>query len=50
MDNYFEFLNDLRDSGQINMFGAASVLAEAFEINKYEAREILASWMKSYGK
>ena len=24
MEVYFEFLNDLRDSGQINMFGAGS--------------------------
>ena len=25
MEDYFEFLNDLRESGQINMFGANSI-------------------------
>jgi len=48
MDVYFEFLNDLRESGKINMFGAAPVLVEVFGIDKYEAREILSAWMKSF--
>jgi hypothetical protein len=48
MKEIFDFLEDLRESGQINMFGAAPVLQEAFGLNKYEAREILADWMKSY--
>lgn len=48
MKEIFDFLEDLKESGQINMFGAASVLQEAFGLNKYEAREILADWMKSY--
>lgn len=48
MKEIFDFLEDLKESGQINMFGAAPVLQEAFGLNKYEAREILADWMKSY--
>lgn len=48
MDVYFKFLKDLRDSGAINMYGAAPVLADAFDLNKYEARDILAAWMKSF--
>ena len=47
-ENIFNYLEDLRDSGQINMFGAAPYVAEAFGINKYQAREILSEWMNNY--
>ena len=47
-ENIFDFLEDLRDSGQINMFGAAPYIVENFGLNKYQAREILSEWMHSY--
>ena len=47
MKDMFEFLDSLRESGQINMFGA-NVLVDVFGINKFEAREVLAAWMKSF--
>ena len=47
MEGYFEFLDDLRESGDINMFGAAPVLAEMFDLSKFEARDILSAWMKA---
>ena len=43
---YYAFLNDLRDSGQTNMFGAAPYLMEAFDLNKSEAKRILIEWIK----
>ncbi len=49
MDFYFEFLDDLRESGEINMFGAPRVLQEAFGISKYEARDIVTAWMAQVG-
>ena len=48
MEGYFEFLDDLRESGDINMFGAAGVLVEVFDITKQEARDILSAWMKQF--
>jgi hypothetical protein len=42
----FEFLDELRDSGAINMMGAAEPLAEYFDIPKRDAREVLFAWMK----
>ena len=48
MEFYFEFLDDLRESGDINMFGAAGVLVEVFDITKQEARDILSAWMKQF--
>lgn len=48
MEFYFEFLNALRESGQINMFGAPHVLQDEFGLEKHEAREIVTAWMKQF--
>lgn len=50
MSEYFEFLDSLRDGGEINMFGAPRVLQEMFDLSKWEARDIVAAWMKQFGK
>lgn len=45
---YFEFLDELRDSGATNMFGARPYLMEEFpELTKQEAGEVLQAWMRS---
>ena len=41
----FLFLNQLRESGVTNMFGAAPYIAEEFDISKPEARKVLSAWM-----
>ena len=43
-----DFLNDLRDSGAINMFGAVPYIVEEFDVDKYEARDLLKNWMMSF--
>ena len=48
MEFYFEFLNELRESGQINMFGAPRVLQDEFGLNKHEARDIVTAWMEQF--
>ena len=48
MEFYFEFLNELRESGQINMFGAPRVLQDEFGLNKHEARDIVTAWMETF--
>ena len=48
MEDYFNYLNELRESGVTNMFGAADYLMDEFGIGKREARKILAAWMKQY--
>jgi hypothetical protein len=50
MSEYFKILDSLRESGEINMFGAPRVLQEMFDISKYEARDIVAAWMEQFGK
>jgi hypothetical protein len=47
---YSDFLLALRDSGVTNMFGAAPYLQKEFGLDKREAREILANWMKSFNE
>ena len=42
------FLSKLRVSGKTNMFGAAPYLQAEFNLDKKEARELLAYWMGSY--
>lgn len=42
------FLNDLRESGVTNMFGAGSYLEECFDMDKKDARDVLMQWMKSF--
>jgi hypothetical protein len=40
----FIFLDKLRDSGTMNMFGAPKVLEESFGLSKKEAREVFKAW------
>ena len=47
---YSDFLVALRDSGITNMFGAGPYLQAEFGLDKREAREILANWMRSFGE
>lgn len=48
MEQYFDYLIQLRDSGVTNMFGAGPYLEREFGLTKYEAREILSKWMNSF--
>ena len=40
----FEYLDDLRESGTINMMGAPRELQAEFGLDKIEAREIFQLW------
>lgn len=47
-DEYFLFLDVLRDSGVTNMLGATPYLLEQFEeLDKNAARKVLGEWMDS---
>jgi hypothetical protein len=50
MEEYFEYLDALRESGVTNMFGAGPYLQEAFGLDRYEARDILMKWMQTFGE
>ena len=44
----FEWLDRKRESGAINMFGAAPYLADAKGFGIKEARSVLSAWMETY--
>ena len=48
MEEYFDYLDVLRETGVTNMFGAAPYLENAFDLSRKEAREVLAAWMNSF--
>ena len=45
---YFAYPNALRESGAINMFGAAPYLQREFGLDRNNARVVLMAWMESY--
>lgn len=50
-EKHLKYLDDLRESGQTNMYGAGTYLMTAFpELTKKEARGILTYWMKTFGE
>lgn len=44
------YLNALRDSGKINMFGAGPYVQKKFGLSSSEARQIVMEWMLSFSK
>ena len=44
-----EYLNNLRESGVTNMFGAGVYLEREFHLTKNEARAVLMDWMENFG-
>ena len=49
-EEHLKFLDDLRESGETNMFGAAAYLRNEFTITRQTASKILAYWMKTFGE
>tara|TARA_R110000824_G_scaffold65022_1_gene169696 strand:- start:12591 stop:12818 length:228 start_codon:yes stop_codon:yes gene_type:complete len=47
-EDVFNYLDDLKESGETNMFGATPYIMETFEINKSMSKQFLTDWMESY--
>lgn len=45
---YWNYLEQLRRSGRVNMFGATRYLEAEFGLDSREARKILLNWMDNY--
>jgi len=48
MRRYFVYLDELRESGETNMFGAPSYLVATFGLTRKEAMEVCYAWMKTF--
>ena len=48
-EEHLKYLDNLRESGVTNMWGAASYLQEQFtDLSKKEAKHILVKWIKGF--
>ena len=47
-DEMFLYLDELRDSGRINMYGAGPELEREYGLEASAAREVLQEWMDTY--
>ncbi len=47
-DEHLKYLENLRESGITNMYGAAPYLKEKFRLDINQARKILSYWMNNY--
>lgn len=48
LEDVFNFLENLRKSGVVNMFGARPYLQDFFGVSKIEASALLNDWMNNY--
>lgn len=46
---HFKYLDELRESGVTNMYGAARYLASAEGVDLNTARIVLQAWMRTFG-
>lgn len=47
-EEMMDFLDDLRESGDTNMFGAAPYLQDEFGLERRDAKAVLVYWMESF--
>lgn len=48
-EEHLEYLDELRESGETNMYGARPYLMDEFpKLNKKEAGQIVTYWMKTF--
>lgn len=46
---HLEYLDELRESGATNMYGAGPYLSRWFGLSREEANAYLTYWMRTYG-
>jgi len=49
-DEVFVYLDNLRESGITNMFGAGVYIQSEFDVDKKEARALLMEWMQTFAE
>ena len=45
---YYDYLINLRDSGEVNMWGAAPYLVAEFGLTRRESRTVLLEWIQTF--
>lgn len=49
-DEVLKYLDDLRETGCLNMFGAAPYLEQDFDFDRGQAKTALLYWMETFGE
>lgn len=49
-DEHLDYLDNLRESGITNMFGAGEYVQQAFGVNRQDAKEIVLYWMRTFSE
>ena len=49
-EEQLHYLDALRDSGIVNMFGAGSHIQDEFGVTRHDANRILNHWMETYSE
>lgn len=49
-NKYWIYLENLRRSGETNMYGAVPYLMKEFPLDYHTAIKILADWMRNYNR
>lgn len=49
-EEMLSYLDELRESGKVNMYAAAPHIEQKFTLTMTEARQALAYWMKTYNQ
>jgi len=47
-EELFRFLDNLRESGQINMYGAPKVMEQHLGLSSTEAKDVWVAWTETY--
>ena len=48
IEELFRFLDTLRESGEINMFGAPKVMEQHLGLSSQEAKDVWVAWTETY--
>jgi hypothetical protein len=49
-DEHLVYLDELRESGVTNMYGAGIYVQREFGVSRSEAQDIVIYWMKTFGE
>lgn len=50
LEEYLEYLDELRESGVTNMFGAGAYIQEEYGLSRSDANKILTYWMNTFSE
>ena len=49
-DEHLEYLDELRESGVTNMYGAGAYIERDFELSQDESRKVVTYWMHTFSE